>query len=61
MDDKEDIRCVDQIPDANYVRDELSRNLRERDILQKLLRLSERKASLIRSKSVNAKREVSNA
>lgn len=60
MDDKEDIRCVDQIPDANYVRDELSRNLRERDILQKLLRLSERKASLIRNESIDGKREVSN-
>jgi hypothetical protein len=40
-------RCVDRIPDVAYVRDELSRNLRERDILQKLLRLAERKAALI--------------
>lgn len=41
--------CVERIPDAAYVRRELSRNLRERELLSKLLRLAERKATLIDS------------
>jgi len=39
--------CVDRIPDVTYVRRELARNVRERELLSKLLRLAQRKAAIV--------------
>jgi hypothetical protein len=39
--------CVDRIPDVAYVRRELARNVRERELLSKLLRLAKRKAAIV--------------
>lgn len=36
---------LNRLPDLGYVRDQLARNLRERDLLRKLLRLAEQKTS----------------
>ena len=58
---KAESRCVDRITDVAYVRDELYRNLRERDILQKLLRLAERKAALIDDQHTERESEVRHA
>jgi hypothetical protein len=41
-------RCVERIPDVEFVRAELARNVRERSLLQKLLKLAERKAIIAR-------------
>lgn len=39
--------CLDQIPPVEDVRGELTRNVREKDLLEKLLKLAERKATLL--------------
>lgn len=40
------LEAVEQIPDVPYVREQIARNIRERDLLTKLLRLAQRKAEL---------------
>ena len=49
MTNTDSTNCVDQIPDVAYVRQELARNLRDRELLTKLLKLAERKVALARS------------
>ena len=49
-------KCVGCIPDVANVRRELVRNVRERELLSKLLRLAERKAAIDR---LNAEAEAS--
>ncbi|NQV24927.1 MAG: hypothetical protein HQ518_11220 [Rhodopirellula sp.] len=44
--------CVDRIPDVAFIRNELARNLRERELLSKLLKVAERKAAFSRLESV---------
>jgi cob(I)alamin adenosyltransferase len=39
--------AVGRIPDVDYVRREIARNVRERELLAKLLKLAERKAALL--------------
>jgi hypothetical protein len=53
-------KCVSQIPDAASVRVDLAKNQRERMLLQKLLRLAERKATVCKLNS-EAGSEVSHA
>ena len=43
--------CVDRIPDVTFVRQELARNMRDRELLTKLLKLAERKVALARSRT----------
>ncbi len=45
--------CVDQIPDVAFVRQELARNMRERELLTKLLKLAERKVALARTRTTD--------
>jgi hypothetical protein len=58
MDGGKPTSCVERIPDVVQIRADLARNQRERTLLEKLLRLAERKASLQR---LNAEIEDSEA
>lgn len=51
MTNADSTNCVDQIPDIAYVRQELARNMRDRELLKKLLKLAERKVALARSRT----------
>ena len=51
--------CVDRIPDITHVRRELARNVRERELLSKLLRLAQRKAAIIELEREPTWQEVS--
>jgi len=37
---------IERLPDVDYVRRELARNLRERDLLRKLLKIAEERAEI---------------
>jgi hypothetical protein len=37
---------INRLPDVDYVRRELARNLRERDLLRKLLKIAEERANI---------------
>jgi hypothetical protein len=51
MTNTDSTNCVDRIPDVAFVRQELARNMRDRELLTKLLKLAERKVALARSRT----------
>ena len=51
MTNTDSTNCVDRIPDVAFVRQELARNLRDRELLTKLLKLAERKVALARPRT----------
>ncbi len=51
---------ISQLPNVEYVRRELGRNLRERDLLRKLLKIVEERSAIERM-ATNQKSEVRHA